>query len=177
LIRDDEQLGILPIEEALRLAEEADLDLVEVAPTADPPVCRILDYGKYKYEQAKRERESRRGSKSVELREVRMRVKIDKHDIDFKARTARKLLAGGDKVKVSVMFRAREITHPEVGRDLLDRFYEEVRDAATIDRQPSMEGRFMSMILEPVKGGPPDVTAGDGPAEEASAAQPATGDD
>ena len=177
MIRGDDQLGILPIEEALRLAEEADLDLVEVAPTADPPVCRILDYGKYKYEQAKRERESRRGSKSVELREVRMRVKIDKHDIDFKARTARKLLAGGDKVKVSVMFRAREITHPEVGRDLLDRFYNEVRDAATIDREPSMEGRFMSMVLEPVKGGPPDATSGDGPAEEASEAQPVTGSD
>ena len=175
MIRDNEQLGILPIEEAQRLAEEADLDLVEVAPTADPPVCRILDYGKYKYEQAKRERESRRGSKSVELREVRMRVKIDKHDIDFKARTARKLLAGGDKVKVSVMFRAREITHPEVGRDLLDRFYKEISDAATIDREPSMEGRFMSMVLEPVKGGPPDATPGDGAAEEASEAQPVTG--
>ena len=151
LIRDGDQLGIFPIDDAMRLADEAGLDLVEVAPSADPPVCRILDYGKFKYEQAKRERESRRGSRSVEMREVRMRVKIDKHDIDFKARTARKLLAGGDKVKVSVMFRAREITHPEVGRDLLDRFFEELKDAATIERRPSMEGRFMSMILEPVK--------------------------
>ena len=170
LIRDGEQLGVFPIDEAMRLADEAGLDLVEVAPTAEPPVCRILDYGKFKYEQAKRERESRRGSRSVEMREVRMRVKIDKHDIDFKARTARKLLGGGDKVKVSVMFRAREITHPEVGRDLLDRFFEELKDAATMERPPSMEGRFMSMILEPVKGGVDDSTS---PAEVAAETQPA----
>ena len=108
-----------------------------------------MDYGKFKYEQAKRDRESRRGSKNVQLREVRMRVKIDQHDIDFKARTARKLLNGGDKVKVSVMFRAREITHPEVGRDLLDRFASILADTASVDRRPVMEGRFMSMILEP----------------------------
>ena len=169
LIRDDEQLGVVPLAEAMRLAEDADLDLVEVAPTAAPPVCRILDYGKFKYEQARREREARRGSKHVQLREVRMRVKIDRHDIDFKARTARKLLAAGDKVKVSVMFRAREITHPEVGRDLLDRFYQQISDAATIEHEPSMEGRFMSMVLEPVKVAPP----AEADAEER--AQPVTG--
>ena len=149
MIRDQDQLGIVPNAEAQRLADEAGLDLVEVAPTADPPVCRILDYGKYKYEQAKRDRESRRGSKNVQLREVRMRVKIDEHDIEFKARIARKLLGGGDKVKVSVMFRAREITHPEVGSDLLDRFFERLNDISTIERRPVMEGRFMSMIIEP----------------------------
>ena len=149
----------------MRIADEADLDLVEVAPTADPPVCRILDYGKFKYEQAKRERESRRGSRSVALREVRMRVKIGTHDLDFKVRTARKLLAAGDKVKVSVMFRAREITHPEVGRDLLDRFFGQIDDAATIDRPPSMEGRFMSMILEAAKQRPAD---GDGKSKAAA---------
>ncbi len=149
LIRDEDQLGIVPIAEAQRLADDAGLDLVEVAPTADPPVCRILDYGKFKYEQAKRDRESRRGSKNVQLREVRMRVKIDEHDIEFKARIARKLLGGGDKVKVSVMFRAREITHPEVGRDLLDRFFERLNDISTVERRPVMEGRFMSMIIEP----------------------------
>ena len=149
LIRDEEQLGIVPIAEAQRMADDAGLDLVEVAPTADPPVCRILDYGKFKYEQAKRDRESRRGSKNVQLREVRMRVKIDEHDIEFKARIARKLLNGGDKVKVSVMFRAREITHPEVGRDLLDRFFERLNDISTMERRPVMEGRFMSMIIEP----------------------------
>jgi translation initiation factor IF-3 len=131
------------------MAEEAELDLVEVAPTADPPVCRIMDYGKFKYEQAKREKESRKGAKHSELREVRMRVKIDEHDIDFKARTARKLLADGDKVKVSVMFRAREITHPEVGRELLDRFYEKLRDVASLEHTPAMEGRMLSMVVTP----------------------------
>ncbi len=167
-MRDGDQLGIVPIAEAQRLAEEAGLDLVEVAPTADPPVCRILDYGKFKYEQAKRDRESRRGSKNVELREVRMRVKIDQHDIDFKARTTRKLLNAGDKVKVSVMFRAREITHPEVGRDLLDRFYAEVQDAASKEREPTMEGRFMSMVLEPAKRRP-DGGGGDSGKDERAA--------
>lgn len=151
LIRDDQQVGIVGIDDAQRMADEADLDLVEIAPNADPPVAKIMDYGKYKYEQSKRERESRRGSKQVELREVRMRVKIGKHDFDFKSRTARKLLKGGDKVKVSVLFRAREITHPEVGRELLDSFYEGLEDIADIDRPPRMEGRFMSMILDPSK--------------------------
>ena len=144
-------MGIVNTDEAQRLADEADLDLVEIAPNADPPVAKIMDYGKYKYEQAKRERDSRRGSRQVELREVRMRVKIGKHDFDFKSRTARKLLGGGDKVKVSVLFRAREITHPEVGRELLESFFEGLEDIADIDRPPRMEGRFMSMILDPSK--------------------------
>ena len=120
-----------------------------MAPTADPPVVRIMDYGKFKYEQAKRERESRKSSRHSQLREVRMRVKIDEHDIAFKARTARKLLAEGDKVKISVMFRAREITHPEVGRDLLDRFYERIGDIATVERRAQMEGRMLSMVVMP----------------------------
>ena len=149
LIRGEEQLGIVRTDEALQLAEEAGLDLVEIAPTADPPVCRIMDYGKFKYEQSKREKESRKGAKHTELREVRMRVKIDDHDIDFKARTARKLLAAGDKVKVSVMFRAREITHPEVGRELLDRFFEKLRDVASIERPATLEGRMLSIIVTP----------------------------
>ncbi len=152
MIRDSDQLGIMTADEAQRLADDAGLDLVEVAPTASPPVCRILDYGKFKYEQSKRERESRRGSRSVELRELRLgSVKIDGHDLDFKARTARKLLGAGDKVKVSVRFRAREITHPEVGRDLLKRFSAMLEDAAGVDREPSMEGRSMSLVLEPLK--------------------------
>jgi translation initiation factor IF-3 len=108
-----------------------------------------MDYGKFKYEQAKKERESRKSSKHSSLREVRMRVKIDDHDIDFKARTARKLLAEGDKVKISVMFRAREITHPEVGRELLDRFYSRISDVATVERKPQMEGRMLSMVVMP----------------------------
>lgn len=161
MIREEEQLGIVRTDDALRMAEEAGLDLVEVAPTADPPVCRIMDYGKFKYEQSKREKESRKGSKHSELREVRMRVKIDEHDIDFKARTARKLLAEGDKVKVSVMFRAREITHPEIGRELLDKFYEKIRDVSTLERNPAMEGRMMSIIVTPgVKRERPPTGAG-----------------
>ncbi len=151
LVRDEEQVGVVDTEEAQRIADESDLDLVEIAPNADPPVAKIMDYGKYKYEQSKRERDSRRGSRQVELREVRMRVKIGKHDFDFKSRTARKLLGGGDKVKVSVLFRAREITHPEVGRELLESFFEGLEDIADIDRPPRMEGRFMSMTLDPSK--------------------------
>jgi len=135
--------------EALRLADESGLDLVEVAPSAEPPVCRIMDYGKFKYEQAKKEREARKGSRHSELREVRMRVKIDDHDIDFKARTARKLLDEGDKVKVSVMFRAREITHSELGKELLERFFSRVEDAASMESTPRLEGRMMSMVLTP----------------------------
>ena len=146
---DGELLGVLNTEEALAKAREAELDLVEVAPNERPPVCRIMDYGKFKYEQAKREKESRKGAKHSELREVRMRVKIDEHDIDFKARTARKLLAEGDKGKVSVMFRAREITHPEVGRELLDRFYDKIKDVSTMERTPAMEGRMLSIIVTP----------------------------
>ncbi len=151
MIREDEQLGVLSVQEAQRLADEADLDLVEIAPNASPPVVKIMDYGKFKYEQAKRERESRKGSKQIELREVRMRVKIDKHDLDLKVRTARKLLLDGDKVKMSVMFRAREITHPEVGRELLERCYAQLEEIADLERPPQMEGRFMTMTLDPAK--------------------------
>lgn len=149
VVRDADQLGIMETREAQSLADEARLDLVEVAPGADPPVVRIMDYGKYRYEQAKKERESRKSSRHSSLREVRMRVKIDEHDIAFKARTARKLLAEGDKVKISVMFRAREITHPEVGRALIDRFYERISDVATVERAPQMEGRTLSMVVMP----------------------------
>lgn len=151
LVRDGEQLGVVSIDEAQRIADDANLDLVEIAPNAEPPVVRIMDYGKFKYEQSKRDREARRGSKQVELREVRMRVKIGKHDRDFKVRTARKLLGAGDKVKVSVMFRAREITHPEVARELLDGFAAELEEDASVERRPALEGRFMSMTLDPSK--------------------------
>jgi translation initiation factor IF-3 len=131
------------------MARKADLDLVEVAPNADPPVCRILDYGKYKYAQSKKEREARKHQHHVVLREVRFKPKIDTHDVEFKARTAEKLLREGDKVKVSVMFRGRELTHPQIGRDLLDRIYDKLKEIAVLERPPTMEGRFMSMILTP----------------------------
>ena len=121
LLIDDEgqKLGIIPIQEALQRARDAGLDLVEVAPNANPPVCRILDYGKFKFDQAKKEREARKHQKQQQLREVRFKPKIGQHDIDFKTKVVKKLLAEGDKVKVSVMFRGREITHPEIGRALL----------------------------------------------------------
>ncbi|MEX2032767.1 MAG: translation initiation factor IF-3 [Dehalococcoidia bacterium] len=151
VIRGDEQLGIMDTREAQRLADEASLDLVEIAPTAAPPVVKIMDYGKFKYEQAKKERDARRGAKQVELREVRMKVKIDTHDRDFKIRTTRKLLAEGDKVKVSVMLRARENTHPEVAEELLKKFYSHLEDVADMERPPRLEGRFMSMTLDPAK--------------------------
>ncbi len=132
------------------MARDAGLDLVEVAPNANPPVCRILDYGKFKYEQAKKEREAHKHQKQVTLREVRFKPKIGEHDIDFKTRVVQKLLDGGDKVKVSVMFRGREITHPEIGRELLNRISGKLKDTALVERQPSMEGRFMNMYLAPV---------------------------
>jgi len=151
VIREEEQLGILEIDEALRVALEANLDLVEVAPTADPPVCRIMDYGRFKYEQSKRERESRRSSKHVELREVRMKVKIGQHDVDFKARTASKLLDEGDKVKVSVMFRGREREHPEVAMNLLREVAETLKEESKLEQAPNLEGRMMSIVLAPAK--------------------------
>ncbi len=148
---DSQQLGVMPTGEALRHAREAGLDLVEVAPTAVPPVCRIMDYGKFKYERAKRDREAKKTQKTVMLREIRMKPKIDEHDIDFKVRTAEKLLREGDKVKVSVMFRGREITHPQIGAALLEQIHERLKDVSGVERPPALEGRFMSMILAPVK--------------------------
>lgn len=143
------QLGIVPTYQALNLARERGLDLVEVAPTAVPPVCRILDYGKFKYEQSKKERESRKNQKNVLLREIRMKPNIDEHDIDFKTRTVEKLLKEGDKVKVSITFRGRTITHPQIGRNVLERIYERVKDISQIEKPASMEGRNMTMILAP----------------------------
>jgi len=145
-----EQLGIMPLYQALEVAKKHNLDLVEVAATAVPPVCRLLDFGKYKYEQTKKEREARKSQKASMLREVRLRPKIGDHDFEAKARLGRKLLEEGDKVKVTVMFRGREITHPEIGWKLLQRMTESLKGVASIDRQPLMEGRRMSVILSPV---------------------------
>ena len=144
-----EQLGIMPLSQALETARKHNLDLVEVAPTAVPPVCRLLDYGKYKYEQAKKERELRKSQKVSLLREVRLRPKIDNHDFESKARLVKKLLGEGDKVKVAVRFRGREITHPEIGWRLLQRMTESLQGVATIAKQPVIEGRSMSVILAP----------------------------
>ena len=146
-----EQLGIMPLSQAQETARKHNLDLVEVAPTAIPPVCRLLDYGKYKYEQAKKEQEIRRSQKVSLLREIRLRPKIGNHDFEAKARSARKLLTDGAKVKVTIMFRGREITHPELGWKLLQRMSETLSDAASLDRQPVLEGKRLSIILAKTK--------------------------
>jgi len=140
-------LGVMPLIQALELAKKNSLDLVEVAATAAPPVCRLLDYGKYKYEQTKKEREARRTQKISLLREIRLRPKIGTHDFEAKAKVAKKLLANGDKVKVTVMFRGREIVHPDIGWKLLQRMSEFLKEVASVERQPMLEGKRMHIIL------------------------------
>ena len=140
----------MPLYQAQEMAKSRSLDLVEVAATAVPPVCRLLDYGKYKYEQAKKEREARKSQKVVLLREVRLRPKIGDHDFEAKARLAKKLLDGGDKVKITVMFRGREITHPEIAWRLMQRMAESLKDVASVDGQPMMMGRRMNVVLSPI---------------------------
>lgn len=133
------------------MAREAGVDLVEVAAQASPPVARLMDYGRYKYEQSKKDRDAKKHQANVQLREVRMKPKIDDHDIDFKTRTAAKLLKQGDKVKVTVMFRGREITHPQIGKGLLDRVLKSLDEIAVIEKDAMLEGRHMTMILAPDK--------------------------
>ena len=144
-----EQLGIMPLRQALETARRHNLDLVEVASTAKPPVCRLLDYGRYKYQQAKKERDARKGQKASLLREVRLRPKTGEHDFEAKSRLARKLLGEGDRVKVSVLFRGREITHPELGWKLLQKMVESLKGIAAIYGKPVMEGRRMNVVLLP----------------------------
>ncbi len=152
---EGEQLGIMPVVKARELARQHNLDLVEVAPTSVPPVCRILDYGKFKYEQAKKEQEARKGQKVSGLRQIRFRPKIGGHDLDSKIKNARKLLAEGDKVKISVMFRGREISHSELGWKLLQKVTEILKDAATAEKQPISEGRMISITLAPLSASKP----------------------
>ena len=146
-----EQLGTMPLFKAREIANERGYDIVEVAPQAVPPVCRLIDYGKFKYEQTKKEREARKKQKSINIREVQLRPKIGDHDIEFKTRTIRKLLGEGDKVKVSVIFRGREITHPDLGKELLDRLAKDLEGEVTVERTAVMDGRRMIMILSPGK--------------------------
>ena len=150
---DDEgqQLGVMPTFKALALAQEKGLDLVEVAPTAVPPVCRILDYGQYKYELQKREREQKKKQKSQTFKEVRLGVKVDVHDLQVKARRAGQFLDHGDRVKVTVRFRGREISHANLGRDLLMRTAELLTEHGAIERQPLLEGRSMYIIMAPIE--------------------------
>ena len=149
ITEDNEQLGVMTVQDALAQAQERGLDLVEVAPGADPPVCRLLDYGRFRYVQTKKEREARKSQKSTALREVRFRPAIGQHDLDAKYRTIQKLLNTGAKVKVSVLFRGRAITHPELGMNLLRKVAEGLQEEAKLERAPAMEGRMMSIILTP----------------------------
>jgi translation initiation factor IF-3 len=142
-------VGIIPIRDALLMAEERGYDLVEVAPTAVPPVCRIMDYGKFRYEQTKKEREARKNQKQVEIKQIRLEPKTDDHDLDVKARQARRFLIDGDKVKFNLRFRGREIFHAEIGREILERMAETLRDIAIIEQKPLMEGRVLSLTLAP----------------------------
>lgn len=146
-----QQVGVVPTMQALEMARDRGLDLVEVAPNAIPPVCRLMDYGKYRYEQSRKERESRKNQATVELKEVRIRPKIDDHDLETKGRQAAKFLNAGDKVKVSVLFRGREMAHPEIGKGLLDQLGELLRPNGSIEQAPKIEGRTMTMILAPLK--------------------------
>lgn len=141
------QVGVVRTAEAIAMARQRDVDLVEVAAAAQPPVARLMDFGRFKYEQSKKDREAKKHQQNVQLREVRMKPKIDDHDVDFKTRTAAKLLKQGDKVKVTVMFRGREITHPQIGKNLLDRVVASLEDIAMIEKDAMLEGRHMTIIL------------------------------
>jgi len=145
------QLGVLTPQEALEAAARFNLDLVEVSPHSDPPVCRIMDFGKFKYEQSKRERDARKKQKGVDVKELRLRPKIDTHDFEVKMRSARKFLEDGDKVKVTVRFRGREIVHQELAREKLLNMAQDLADAGVVEREPVMEGRQLVMILSPRK--------------------------
>lgn len=148
---DGRQVGIIKTSEAIAMARQREVDLVEVAAQAQPPVARLMDFGRFKYEQSKKDREAKKHQVKTQLREVRMKPKIDDHDIDFKTRTAAKLLKQGDKVKVTVMFRGREITHPQIGKNLLDRVVGSLNDIASIEKDAMLEGRHMTLILTPDK--------------------------
>ena len=139
------------MKEALLIAAEKALDLVEIAPTAKPPVCKLMDYGKFKYEQSKRDKEARKKQNIVEIKEVKLRPNIENHDFQTKARNAERFLNDGDKVKVTIMFRGREVTHPELGRALCLRLAEQMSAISTVEREPRLEGRNMIMILTPTK--------------------------
>lgn len=159
-----EALGVMSSRDALRIAQEHGYDLVEVAPTARPPVCRIMDYGKYKYEQSKRDREARKKQKVVTIKEVKMRPNIEDHDFDVRRRQAESFLKEGDKIKATIMFRGREVVHSELGRAVLDRLLDAVKDLCVVERPPKLEGKNMIMILAPK----PSLQDGPKPAHQIS---------
>ena len=147
-----EQLGIMPSAEALRIADEQGLDLVKISPQATPPVCKLMNYGKFRFEQSKREKEARKNQHVVEIKEIRMSPGIDIGDFNTKLRNAQKFIADGNRVKVSVRFRGREMAHTDIGRDLLTRFAEQCAEIANLDRPAKLEGRMMSIFLSPKAG-------------------------
>lgn len=146
---NDEQLGIVSVRDAMRMAHEKELDLVEIAPNAKPPVCKLMDYSKYRFEQMKREKEAKKNQRVISLKEVKLRINIEVHDFEVKAKNAEKFLAGKDKVKVTIMFRGREITHPELGIEVCQRMAERLADVALVEKPAKVEGRNMTMILAP----------------------------
>ena len=172
---EGEQLGILSIERALEIAEDQGLDLVEVAPMARPPVCRIMDYGKFKYEEQRQAREARKKQHHVQIKEVKMRPGIEDHDFDFKVRHARKFLDEGHKVKLTMMFRGRQMAHPEYGRQVLDRVFQQLQDLSKVESHPMLEGRSMVMVLAPTAKPPqaaPAPASAAAPAQQAAPAAP-----
>ena len=148
---DNEQLGILELEEALNLADDQGLDLVEVSPNSDPPVCRIMDYGQYKYQQSKRQHEAKKNQKIIHLKEIKLRPKTEDHDFQFKLKHALQFMESGDRVKVSVFFRGREMIHQNLGHRLLEKFIELSSEVSTVEVPAKMEGRSLSMVLAPRK--------------------------
>ena len=146
---DGSQLGIMPSKKAMELAEQKNLDLVKIAPQATPPVCKIIDYGKYRFEQSKREKEQRKNQRVVEIKEVRLSLNIDTHDFETKKNHAMRFIAEGNKVKASIRFRGREMGHPELGLEIMKRFSEAMEEVANVERQPKLEGRTMLMFLSP----------------------------
>ena len=147
--QNGEQLGVMPIRQALEMAEEAQLDLVKIAPQARPPVCKIMDYGKYRFEQSKKEREFRKNQKVITIKEVRLSATIEEHDVDVKFKNAIKFLKDGDKVKVTIRFRGRQITHSDIGLEVMKDFAEKIKEFGIIERRPLIEGRNMTMIIAP----------------------------
>lgn len=156
---DGSQLGIFETPDAQGIADDQDLDLVEVAPNSDPPVCRIMDYGKFKYEQDIKAKKARKHQATVQVKEIKFRPKIDTHDYETKKKHVVRFLAAGAKVKVTIMFRGREMVHAERGLAILERLAEDVRELATIENQPKLEGRNMHMLIQPIKKDPKDVEA------------------
>lgn len=178
-MEDGEQKGIMQTYDALRLAQELGLDLVEISARSHPPVCRIMDYGKFKYEQSKKKQQARKHASTVEVKEIKFRPKIEEHDMDFKTKHVRRFLEEGNKCRLVIIFRGREITHPETGRAVLNRVVEITQDISNVEVQPNMEGRRMVMILAPKAGvvrrsrqakeAKPATTAKDGGAARAGA--------